>query len=94
MLAQKGREMSGGGGPKPVEGELFVAVAVKGMIGDKLGGGGSRRAVRWAVDNLLPKADRFVIIHVIPSITTIPTPSKSVNKHISHFSCFFFHFST
>ncbi|CAN7050776.1 unnamed protein product [Brassica rapa subsp. trilocularis] len=71
-----GLEMSGGsGGPKAQEGELFVAVAVKGMIGDKLGGGGSRRAVRWAVDNLLPKADRFVMIHVIPTITTIPTPT-------------------
>lgn len=78
------------GGPKAQEGELFVAVAVKGMIGDKLGGGGSRRAVRWAVDNLLPKADRFVMIHVIPTITTIPTPSKSLNQHISHVSCFCF----
>ncbi|CAN6874208.1 unnamed protein product [Brassica oleracea] len=65
-----------GGGPKAQEGELFVAVAVKSIIGDKLGGGGSRRAVRWAVDNLLPKAYRFVMIHVIPTITTIPTPSK------------------
>lgn len=75
------------GGPKAQEGELFVAVAVKGMIGDNSGGGGSRRAVRWAVDNLLPKADRFVMIHVIPTITTIPTPSKSFNQHISHISC-------
>lgn len=77
MLTPKGRDMSSGGGPKAEEGELFVAVAVKGMIGDKLGGGGSRRAIRWAVDNLLPKADRFVMIHVIPTITSIPTPSKS-----------------
>ncbi|CAN7076049.1 unnamed protein product [Brassica oleracea var. botrytis] len=76
MLTQKGREMSsGGGGPKAEEGELYVAVAVKGIIGDKLGGAGSRRAVRWAVDNLLPKADRFVMIHVIPPISTIPTPN-------------------
>ncbi|RID52718.1 hypothetical protein BRARA_G00162 [Brassica rapa] len=77
MLTQKGREMSsgGGGGPKADEGELYVAVAVKGIIGDKLGGAGSRRAVRWAVDNLLPKADRFVMIHVIPPISTIPTPN-------------------
>ncbi|CAA7022257.1 unnamed protein product [Microthlaspi erraticum] len=65
----------GGGGPKAEESELFVAVAVKGIIGDKLGGAGSRRAVRWALDNLLPKADRFVMIHVIPTITTIPTPT-------------------
>ncbi|ESQ50512.1 hypothetical protein EUTSA_v10022572mg [Eutrema salsugineum] len=75
MLTQKGREMSGGGGPTAEEGELFVAVAVKGIIGDKLGGAGSRRAVRWAVDNLLPKAHRFVMIHVIPTISTIPTPT-------------------
>ncbi|KAF8093559.1 hypothetical protein N665_0383s0184 [Sinapis alba] len=69
MLTQEGREMSVGGG------DLFVAVAVKGITGDKLGGTGSRRAVRWAVDNLLPKAGRFVMIHIIPAITTIPTPS-------------------
>ncbi|KAG2302958.1 hypothetical protein Bca52824_031609 [Brassica carinata] len=76
MLTQEGREMSvGGGGPKAEEGELFVVVAVKGITGDKLGGTGSRRAVRWAVDNLLPKAGRFVMIHIIPAITTIPTPS-------------------
>uniref|UniRef100_A0A0D3D821 UspA domain-containing protein n=1 Tax=Brassica oleracea var. oleracea TaxID=109376 RepID=A0A0D3D821_BRAOL len=67
-----------GGGPKAQEGELFVAVAVKSIIGDKLGGGGSRRAVRWAVDNLLPKAYRLVMIHVIPTITTIPTPSDEL----------------
>ena len=82
-----------GGGPKAQEGELFVAVAVKSIIGDKLGGGGSRRAVRWAVDNLLPKAYRFVMIHVIPTITTIPTPSKSLNRQISHVFCFCFLFS-
>ncbi|ONH97695.1 hypothetical protein PRUPE_7G205400 [Prunus persica] len=46
-----------------------VAVAVKG------GSSGSRRAVNWAVENLMPKADRFVLVHVIPKITSIPTPS-------------------
>lgn len=92
MLTQKGREMSsGGGGPKAEEGELYVAVAVKGIIGDKLGGAGSRRAVRWAVDNLLPKADRFVMIHVIPPISTIPTPSKSLIQ--TFFLLCFFSFS-
>ena len=50
-----------------------VAVAVKGR-GDCLGGNGSRRAVRWAAENLMPSADRFVLIHVIPAITSIPTP--------------------
>ncbi|KAL9299950.1 putative U-box domain-containing protein 34, protein kinase RLK-Pelle-RLCK-IXb family [Arabidopsis thaliana] len=75
MVVMLTQEMSGGGGPKAEEGQLFVAVAVKGLIGDKLGGAGSRRAVRWAVDNLLPKADKFVMIHVIPTITSIPTPT-------------------
>ncbi|XP_059634806.1 U-box domain-containing protein 34 [Cornus florida] len=51
-----------------------VAVAVKGG-GGGLGGSGSRRAVQWAVQNLMPKADRFVLIHVMPTITSIPTPS-------------------
>ncbi|XP_023641715.1 U-box domain-containing protein 34 isoform X1 [Capsella rubella] len=74
MVVMLTKEMSGGG-PKVEEGQQFVAVAVKGLIGDKLGGAGSRRAVRWAVDNLLPKADRFVLVHVIPTITSIPTPT-------------------
>ncbi|KAL6226725.1 hypothetical protein ACLB2K_000686 [Fragaria x ananassa] len=47
-----------------------VAVAVNG--GD---GNGSRRAVKWAVKNLMPTADRFVLVHVMPRITSIPTPS-------------------
>ncbi|XP_061995493.1 U-box domain-containing protein 34 isoform X1 [Rosa rugosa] len=47
-----------------------VAVAVNG--GD---GNGSRRAVRWAVENLMPTAGRFVLVHVMPRITSIPTPS-------------------
>ncbi|KAI8553437.1 hypothetical protein RHMOL_Rhmol05G0015800 [Rhododendron molle] len=51
-----------------------VAVAVKGGSGS-LGGNGSRRAVRWAVENLMPNATRFVLVHVVPPITSIPTPS-------------------
>ncbi|KAK1550247.1 hypothetical protein Q3G72_016118 [Acer saccharum] len=47
-----------------------VAIAVNGGTGS-----GSRRAVRWAAENLMPKADRFVLVHVIPAITSIPTPS-------------------
>ncbi|XP_015571799.1 U-box domain-containing protein 34 isoform X1 [Ricinus communis] len=50
-----------------------VVVAVNG--GDGVGGKGSRRAVRWAVENLLPIAHRFILVHVIPAITFIPTPS-------------------
>ncbi|XAR67138.1 Non-specific serine/threonine protein kinase [Bertholletia excelsa] len=51
-----------------------VAVAVKGGGG---GGKGSWRAVRWATEHLAPKADRFVLIHIMPAITSIPTPSGS-----------------
>ncbi|KAJ0491244.1 putative protein kinase RLK-Pelle-RLCK-IXb family [Helianthus annuus] len=61
--------IDGGGGP------TVVAVAVKGGNPGGIGGKGSRRALRWAVDNLFQKADRFVLVHVIPNITTIPTPS-------------------
>ncbi|XP_071717562.1 U-box domain-containing protein 34-like isoform X2 [Rutidosis leptorrhynchoides] len=52
-----------------------VAVAVKGGYAGGIGGKGSRRAVGWAIENLFHKADRFVLIHVIPNITSIPTPS-------------------
>ncbi|XP_031093578.1 U-box domain-containing protein 34 [Ipomoea triloba] len=58
-----------GHGPPPVS-ALTVAVAVKSVDGR-----GSQRAVRWAVEKLLPKADRFVLVHVMPSITSVPTPS-------------------
>ncbi|KFK27262.1 hypothetical protein AALP_AA8G359100 [Arabis alpina] len=54
-----------------------VAVAVKGSIGDAVGGAASRRALRWAVENFLPNIDRLVLVHVIPAITTIPSPSGS-----------------
>ncbi|XP_058213616.1 U-box domain-containing protein 34 isoform X1 [Rhododendron vialii] len=53
---------------------LTVAVAVKGGGGGR-GGKASRRAVRWAAEKLFPVADRFVLIHVMPKITSIPTPS-------------------
>ncbi|XVF48961.1 hypothetical protein PTKIN_Ptkin03bG0230100 [Pterospermum kingtungense] len=47
-----------------------VAVAVKGGAS---GGRGSRRAVRWVVENM--KADHFVLVHVMPTVTHVPTPS-------------------
>lgn len=62
-----------------------VAVAVNGVRGGK-GGGASRRAVRWAVENLLPTADRFILVHVMPKITSIPTPSMYL-KIISQTVC-------
>ncbi|CAH8381628.1 unnamed protein product [Eruca vesicaria subsp. sativa] len=54
-----------------------ISVAVKASIGDTIGGAASRRAVRWAVDNLLPHIDRLVLVHVMPTVTTIPSPSGS-----------------
>ncbi|RVX05345.1 U-box domain-containing protein 34 [Vitis vinifera] len=50
-----------------------VAVAVNGGPGSR--GNGSRRAVRWAVENLSADADTLILIHVMPAITSIPTPS-------------------
>ncbi|KAH7852081.1 hypothetical protein Vadar_020371 [Vaccinium darrowii] len=61
-------------GDRNLPARMTVAVAVKGGGGGR-GGAGSRRAVRWAVENLMPNADRFVLIHVMPRITSIPTPS-------------------
>lgn len=52
---------------------LTVAVAVKGNSSGRVGNG-SRRAVWWAAENLMPYANRFVLIHVMPKITSIPTP--------------------
>uniref|UniRef100_A0A2P2MWR9 RING-type E3 ubiquitin transferase n=1 Tax=Rhizophora mucronata TaxID=61149 RepID=A0A2P2MWR9_RHIMU len=53
----------------------MVSVAVAVNTGAGVAGRGSKRAVRWAVKNLLPKADRFILVHVMPTITSIPTPS-------------------
>ncbi|GAB4837986.1 hypothetical protein Ancab_027513 [Ancistrocladus abbreviatus] len=51
-----------------------VAVAVTGVGSGR--GNGSKRAVRWALANLLPQShDRLILVHVIPSITHIPTPT-------------------
>ncbi|KAL3825316.1 hypothetical protein ACJIZ3_021345 [Penstemon smallii] len=47
-----------------------VAVAVKSAEGR-----GSQRAVRWTVENLMANADRLVLVHVMPIITSVPTPS-------------------
>ncbi|KAF7142633.1 hypothetical protein RHSIM_Rhsim05G0015600 [Rhododendron simsii] len=51
-----------------------VAVAVK-SGGGSLGEDGSRGAVKWAVENLMDKATHFVLVHVVPTINSIPTPS-------------------
>ncbi|KAK2991093.1 hypothetical protein RJ640_021557 [Escallonia rubra] len=63
-----------GGGAAPKAAVMSVAVAVKGGHGGS-GGRGSRRAVRWAAENLMAGSDRFVLVHVIPTVTSITTPS-------------------
>ncbi|CAO2823183.1 unnamed protein product [Amaranthus hypochondriacus] len=50
-----------------------VVVAVN--IGGNGRGNGSKRAVRWAVENLLPQTHHVLLVHVMPIITHIPTPS-------------------
>ncbi|KAL5572431.1 hypothetical protein UlMin_022028 [Ulmus minor] len=65
--------MSHGGFGVPA-GIKSVAVAVNISSGSGKGSG-SRRAVAWAVENFKPLTDRFVLVHVIPKIASIPTPS-------------------
>ncbi|KAF5748461.1 U-box domain-containing protein 34 [Tripterygium wilfordii] len=50
-----------------------VAVAVNG--GARCGGKGSSRAVRWTLNNFSPSDHRFILVHVMPAIISIPTPS-------------------
>lgn len=69
-----------------------VAVAVKGTVGgDAVGGAASRRALRWTVENLLPNVDRLVLVHVMPTVTTIPSPCKfhlaDLTQSVSSISC-------
>ncbi|KAI8553433.1 hypothetical protein RHMOL_Rhmol05G0015500 [Rhododendron molle] len=74
-------------GGRNLPAKTTVAVAVKGSSSGR-GGNGSRRAVRWAVENLMPKADRFVLIHVVPRITSVPTlsganiPIEQLDTHV------------
>jgi nucleotide-binding universal stress UspA family protein len=49
-----------------------VAVAVSGGSGAAKG---SRRALQWAMENVVPQADRLILVHVIPKITSIPSPA-------------------
>ncbi|XP_049412996.1 U-box domain-containing protein 34-like isoform X1 [Solanum stenotomum] len=63
-------KVDGDGPPSAAAAMVNVAVAVKSAEGR-----GSQRAVRWAIEKLLPKAHRFFLIHVIPTVTAIPTPS-------------------
>ncbi|CAN6216494.1 unnamed protein product [Urochloa humidicola] len=52
----------GGGGPQ-------VAVAVRGD------GRGSRRAARWAAASMVPAGGRLALVHVIPPVSFVPSPS-------------------
>uniref|UniRef100_A0A7N0UWF5 Serine/threonine-protein kinase n=1 Tax=Kalanchoe fedtschenkoi TaxID=63787 RepID=A0A7N0UWF5_KALFE len=56
------------------EEKMSVAVAV---CSGPDGGRGSHRAVKWAVENLnlLPEPHKFILLHVMPPVTSIPTPS-------------------
>ncbi|KAK4756918.1 hypothetical protein SAY87_007045 [Trapa incisa] len=68
-------KMSTAGAGVPPAAMNAVAVAVKGEVGGfSRGGNSSKRAVRWAAENLLHTADRFILVHVMPKITSIPTP--------------------
>ncbi|XP_058756312.1 U-box domain-containing protein 34 isoform X1 [Vicia villosa] len=49
-----------------------VAVAVSGGSGAAKG---SRRALLWAMKNVVPQADRLILVHVIPRITSILSPA-------------------
>ncbi|KAL9242103.1 hypothetical protein vseg_016138 [Gypsophila vaccaria] len=50
-----------------------IAVAVN--VGGGGRGSGSKRALKWALENLLPQAKRIVLVHVMPTIALIPTPA-------------------
>ncbi|KAF0901888.1 hypothetical protein E2562_006499 [Oryza meyeriana var. granulata] len=50
-------------------GAIVVAVAVRGD------GRASRRAARWAAGNLAPGAGRVALVHVIPPVSFVPSPS-------------------
>lgn len=65
---------------------VVVAVAVKSGRG-----GGSRRAFKWAVEKFMGNENHFVLVHVIPTVTVIPTPcnhSLYSSPPFSHAECF------
>ncbi|RZC86077.1 hypothetical protein C5167_026752 [Papaver somniferum] len=69
-ISTKTTIINGDGHSSLTTGTTLVAVAVRGNTST-----GSRQAVSWAVDNLFLIADRFVLVHVMPPINFIPTPS-------------------
>nr|XP_029121648.1 U-box domain-containing protein 34 [Elaeis guineensis] len=53
-----------------VSGDATATVAVAVCSGSR-----SRRAVRWAAANLVPHAHSVLLLHVIPTVFSIPSPS-------------------
>lgn len=71
IKASKMSVVSGGGKGSLAEMKsVAVAVNAENVSG---GGSGSRRAVLWAVENLMNTADRFILVHVMPPIISVPT---------------------
>ncbi|XP_040380901.1 U-box domain-containing protein 34 isoform X2 [Oryza brachyantha] len=57
------------GAAEAAAGAIVVAVAVRGD------GRASRRAARWAAANLAPGAGRVALVHVMPPVSFVPSPS-------------------
>ncbi|RWW16727.1 hypothetical protein GW17_00019377 [Ensete ventricosum] len=56
-----------------------TAAAAVAVCGGR-GAGRSRRAVRWAAEHLVPHAHRVVLVHVIPAVTSIPSPCVPLDR--------------
>lgn len=50
----------------------------------------SQYAAKWAVDNLLPKDQHLLLVHVRQKASSIPTPSNSQTPQKAYFTKFFF----
>ncbi|RZS17586.1 hypothetical protein BHM03_00049774, partial [Ensete ventricosum] len=61
-------------------GDETAAAAVAVAVCGGRGAGRSRRAVRWAAEHLVPHAHRVVLVHVIPAVTSIPSPCVPLDR--------------
>lgn len=50
----------------------------------------SQYAAKWAVDNLLPKDQHLLLVHVRQKASSIPTPSNSQTPQKAYFTKFSF----
>lgn len=66
-------KLSDGDGNGPIAAAVAVVVVVVAVKSAR--GRGSRRAFKWAVEKFIGKENRFVLVHVMPTVTVIPTPS-------------------